>query len=152
MCNKLSKGAVMVLGWQCPTPGTGGELKDHRATTDTIHTCFTLSFISMPPPPTPKIISPELLVRKKLLNTEGPVSKWAGAGEGWVCVLVFQGGRTGFCTKRKAGVAKGRLPACMYVYICTYTLSSTCTFNSYTRIHAHTLCRLEAPLRGWAYV
>jgi len=52
--------------------------------------------------------------------------------------MVFQGGRTGFCTKRKAQVAGGRLPACMYVYICTYTLSSTCTFNSYTRIHAHT--------------
>lgn len=79
----------MVLGWQCPTSGTGGELKDHRATTDMIHTCFTLNFISLPPPPTPKIISPELLVRKKLLNMEGPCFKvgWGGGGLG-VCAGV----------------------------------------------------------------
>lgn len=79
-----------------------------------------------------EIIFLELLVEKEAATRGGGGTCFAG-GVWWY----FRVGGVGF-VQRKAQVAGGRLPACMYVYICTYTLSSTCTLNSYTRIHAHT--------------
>ena len=70
MCNKLAKGEGAALGWlipraQYPTPGTGGELKDHIATTGTIHTHLTFDFS---PFPFTKLFSLSCLLRKKLLH------------------------------------------------------------------------------------
>lgn len=78
--------------------GAEGPQSNYRHDPHMLHFEFYFSAPSSHTHP-PKILSPELLVRKKLLTTEGPDSKRAGAGEGWVCVLVFQGGRTGFLYK-----------------------------------------------------
>lgn len=133
----------MVVGWLIPRAvpyprRRRGEQKDHRATTDMIPTCFTLIIFFFLFPALHKIIFPELLVEKEAATLWDLFQSGLGQGRAGLSMLVFQGGRTGFCIKRKAGVAESRLPACTYVYICTYTVSSTCTFNSYTRIHAHT--------------
>lgn len=105
MCNKLAKGEGTALGWlipkeQYPTPGTGGELKDHRATMGMIHT--SLSFFSSS---LDKIIFLELLIEKEAATLGGLFQ--SGGGKAGESVMVFQGGRTGFCTKRKAQVAGG---------------------------------------------
>lgn len=135
----------MVVGWLIPRAvpyprrrrGTEGPQSNYRHDPHMLH--FGIFFFLFPA--LHKIIFPELLVEKEAATLQDLFQSGLGQGRAGLSVLVFQSGRTGFCTKRKAGVAESRLPACTYVYICTYTVSSTCTFNSYTRIHAHTQCR-----------
>lgn len=122
------------LGWlkgRCRhSTGAGRTMEWRRAWPPCAHFIFS---------PSANFIFLNHLLRRKLLHCgtyfEGEGNNIILGGEWWVLYK-----------KRKMRVARGRLtvclPACMYVYICTYRLTRICIFNAYTRIHTHThTCR-----------
>lgn len=157
MCNKLAKGEGTALGWlipreQYPTPGTGGELKDHRATAGTIHTCFTLIFLLFPS----QNYFPGIACWERSCYTGGTCFKagWGrgGLGRAYWC---FRVGGVGFVQRgRHRWLVVGCLPVCMCTYAHIHLVVPVHLIHThvYMPIRTARMVYLKAPWWEWAYV
>lgn len=79
-----------------------------------------------------KITVPESLAEEEAATVEGPFpTGWGKRGSGGAGVWVLHRGGWG---------RRGLPPACPLVYICTYTLRSTCTVDSHACMCPRTRC------------